>query len=485
MSKLESDDLLSERYRISHLIGEGSMGSVYAADHIHIGRKVAIKVLHAKYNDDDAMVERFMRESQAAAMIGSRHIVEVLDVGQVASGQRFIVMERLAGESLRTRMRRRATLAAGELFPLMVQLLDGLHAAHGAGILHRDIKPDNVFITPDEHGNDFVKLLDFGISKFRFDGVDCGSELTATGMVMGTPHYMAPEQALGETAIDRRADLFAVGAVMFKALSGEYAFTASSPSKLLFKTALTSARSLASVMPDVDPGIAAIVDRALLRDPELRFDQATSMANAMADWLRENGTGLSDAEAWFERAPPALLAPASTTDEATVIEALDKLELSELGDELEARDPTKMTAVTHASFEQPSRWPIVVTVGAGLVLAGVGLSMFGTETQQAVRPVAPSLATATAMPSAAPSATPSTLAATPSTLAATPSATPSTPAVPATSTSAPPLDPRQRAAPPRSRPRAAVRPAPETTPKPETKTKAPRTSDDRPFRNDL
>src|SRR6187401_2004204 len=224
---LSPGDLIDDKYRIVRLIGEGGMGAVYEGENTRIRRRVAIKVLHGNVAGMADAVARFEREAQAAGRIGSEHIVEVLDLGALPDGDRYLVMEYLDGDGLGTRIKNRTHLTPAELCPIAFQLMEGLAAAHGAGIIHRDLKPDNVFLLRSRHGKqDFVKLLDFGISKFSALSGDSGFSMTRTGAVMGTPYYMAPEQAKGSRELDHRVDIYATGVILYEALTGQVPFNA-------------------------------------------------------------------------------------------------------------------------------------------------------------------------------------------------------------------------------------------------------------------
>jgi len=223
---LEIGQLIEGKYRIVRLIGEGGMGAVYEGENVRISRRVAIKVLHAGYTENKEVLQRFEREAQAAGRIGNEHILEVLDLGSLPNGDHYIVMELLDGEPLSGRIKRLQRLSPFELGPLTRQVLEGLKAAHDAGIYHRDLKPDNIFILRQRGGRpDFVKIIDFGISKFQPLSGD-GMKMTRTGAVMGTPYYMSPEQASGSQEADHRSDLYSVGVIMFEAVTGQVPFEA-------------------------------------------------------------------------------------------------------------------------------------------------------------------------------------------------------------------------------------------------------------------
>lgn len=293
---LSTGEIIDGKYRIIRLLGEGGMGAVYEGENTRIHRRVAIKVLHANVAAQGEAVARFEREAQAAGRIGSDHIVEVLDLGALSSGDRYLVMEYMDGEGLGDRIKQRGRLTPEELMPIAQQLLIGLGAAHGAGIIHRDLKPDNVFLLKSRGGHaDFVKLLDFGISKFNQLSGDSGFSMTRTGAVMGTPYYMAPEQAKGSRELDHRVDLYAVGVILYEALTGQVPFNADTFNELLFKIVLEEPRPLAAVDPTIDAGFAAIVTKAMARDPALRFQTAQEFQAALEQWSAGGGAELAAA----------------------------------------------------------------------------------------------------------------------------------------------------------------------------------------------
>ena len=286
---LQLGDVIEGKYRITRLLGQGGMGAVYEGENVRIHRRVAIKVLHAAVAAKNDVVQRFEREAQAAGRIGSQHIVEVLDLGNLPSGERFMVMEYLDGESLGDRIKKRKRLTVQEVGPIMFQLLEGLAAAHQAGIIHRDLKPDNVYLCQRGNQRDFVKILDFGVSKFSALDHDSLS-MTKTGAVMGTPYYMSPEQARG-TKIDQRSDLYSVGVVMYQSVTGRVPFAAETFNELVFKIALESPEPAELVVPDLEPGFASIIARAMVRDPNQRFQTANDFQVAIGQWMQSGGMG--------------------------------------------------------------------------------------------------------------------------------------------------------------------------------------------------
>jgi len=280
---LTAGDLLQGRYRILREIGAGGMGTVYEGENLLIRRRVAIKVMREEAVEKPDLCARFELEAQIASQIPSDHITEVLDLGELDGGQRFIVMEYLVGESLAARLERSQRLAPPELLGLVRQVLVALGAAHGAGVIHRDVKPDNVFILNEKAGRrDFVKLLDFGISKLR-PGV-AETPLTQSGMFVGTPSYMAPEQ-VGGTPASPLWDLYAVGVILYRGLTGETPYQSQGVHELVYKVAMGTFARPSQRIADLDPGLDALVCKAMARLPEQRFQSAEQFIGAIDSWL--------------------------------------------------------------------------------------------------------------------------------------------------------------------------------------------------------
>ncbi len=290
---LQTGQVIEGKYRIIRLLGEGGMGAVYEGENLRIHRRVAIKVLHAGIAENIDAVQRFEREAQAAGRIGSDHIVEVIDLGNLPEGDRFMVMEYLDGESLSQRIHGRGRLSPWEAAPLMVQMLEGLGAAHGAGIIHRDLKPDNVYLLRSKAGrDDFVKILDFGISKFSKLNKDSGMSMTRTGAVMGTPYYMSPEQAKGSKEMDHRSDLYSAGVILYEATTGQVPFNAETFNELIFKIVLDTPAAPQQLVPGFDPSFASIIQKSIAREQNDRFQSSQEFAEALQGWLA-SGQGVA------------------------------------------------------------------------------------------------------------------------------------------------------------------------------------------------
>jgi serine/threonine protein kinase len=293
--------VLGGRYRLESVLGRGGMGTVYVAVQEDLGRRVALKVLDPLLSADPAQVERFRRESQAAALAHHPNVVQITDFQWLPGEPPILVMELLAGESLARRIERVGPLSAGEAARIASQILSALEAAHAAGIVHRDLKPENVHLGTIPAVGEIAKVLDFGIAKL------VGHErVTATGALLGTPAYMAPEQVRGE-AVDPRTDLYGVGAVLYHALTGALPHTADSASAMLYAILQKEPIPLATVRPDLPAGLVSVVGRALAKDPAYRFQSAAEMRAALAPFVA-SPTGASVISSGALRSAPPLYA---------------------------------------------------------------------------------------------------------------------------------------------------------------------------------
>jgi serine/threonine-protein kinase len=267
-SLLNVGAVVGETYRIQSLIGRGGMGAVWAAEHLRLpGKHVAVKVLLDAAAGGEEMLQRFRREAEIASRLGHPNIVEVLDFNTLPTGQPYIVLEYLQGETLAARLAG-GRLQLDEAMAIARQIGSALQAAHRAGVVHRDLKPDNVFLcTPEEDMPTRVKVLDFGISKIR------GSQSLRTqdAVLMGTPQYMSPEQATGKnTSVDARTDVFALGAIVYEMLGGQAAFAGGSLAEVVYRVVHGQPTPLRELAPALPENVLAAVERALQKDPAAR-----------------------------------------------------------------------------------------------------------------------------------------------------------------------------------------------------------------------
>ena len=299
--------LLDGRDRVVRLIAEGGMGTVYEAEAVRIGRPVAVKVLNPAFASSPLEVERFRREARVAVQISSPHVVEMLDFGQAPSGELFLVMELLPGESLRDRQEREGALPPPVVADLMRQLLRGLVAAHAAGITHRDLKPDNLWLVPDGE-RERLTILDFGIAK---SAGPAGAPKTQAGLVVGTPEFLAPEQAVGGE-VDHRADLYSAGLIAWVLLTGRHPFPSADTRALLKAQAFDPVPSPERELPRLanHPALLRFVARATVKDRAGRAQSAEELL-AILDGREGGGRLEPRAPAGAERAtrPPPRPAP--------------------------------------------------------------------------------------------------------------------------------------------------------------------------------
>jgi tRNA A-37 threonylcarbamoyl transferase component Bud32 len=284
---------LDDKYRVVRHLSTGGMGAVYEVEHRALGKHLAAKMLRPELARRADLLERFRREARAASAIGHEHIIEVTDLGQTAHKVPFLVMELLSGRTLAALLKEEGRLEPGRAVHIARQTVSALGAAHARNIVHRDLKPENIFLIERGGDPDFVKLLDFGIAKL-LDEVD-EPELTRAGQVVGTPTYMAPEQARGEKNVDGRADLYAVGAILYRMVTGQRPYTAPSFNALLFAIAQGKLERPRKLAPEVSPHLEAAILRAMQVDPRARFQTAAELDEALDEDDRTRERSAADA----------------------------------------------------------------------------------------------------------------------------------------------------------------------------------------------
>ena len=280
--------LLGGRYRLIRRLGKGGMGEVFLAQHATIEKHVAIKILLAERAKQENQKARFLNEAKATAKIRHPNVIDISDFGETDDGRAFFVMEHLAGEDLKKYCRRNHIIAWKDIELILLQICSGLGAAHKLGIVHRDLKPDNVFLINHQGIDNFVKVLDFGLAKMLHD--DSSKKLTKTGIIVGTPAFLSPEQIKGD-AVDHRADIYALGLILYRMLCGQLPYKAKTVVEMLRKQLMEKPLPPSAMAPDapISPAADQVALKALEKDPDKRFSSTQEMRQAIADVHRNPG----------------------------------------------------------------------------------------------------------------------------------------------------------------------------------------------------
>jgi len=349
--------VIADKYRISRLLGRGGMGEVYEARHVVVGRRFALKFLREHSARSQDSLSRFLREAQAAGALDNEHIAAVLDFDTAADGSPFLVMEYLAGESLAA-LTREGPLPVPRAIAILIQVCSGLDVAHRAGIVHRDLKPDNLFVTQLPSGAELIKILDFGIAKLTDPGSD--GAITSSGAILGTPFYMAPEQARGEKTVDFRADIYALGVIAYELLSGKKPHPGEGYNAILAHILTQPVTPLVTLRPGLDPGLVAVIECALASDPARRQSSIAALAEELSPFA---GRALPSGGNHFDLRP-VKPSPADAPTRATIagpVSVQDGTFQSAIGD------------VQHGSRsrERPprARWALIAVAAVATVWA--------------------------------------------------------------------------------------------------------------------
>jgi serine/threonine-protein kinase len=450
-------------YRVERTIGEGSFGRVYAAEHPLIGRRVAIKVLHRALSTDPQAVSRFLAEARAIVAIQSPHIVEIYSFGALPDGRQYYVMELLDGSSLARYIEASGPLAVPVALRILAGMADALAAAHAADVIHRDLKPENVLIAFDRSGEPLPKLLDFGVAKLLGDRKL--AHRTQTGALVGTPAYMAPEQALG-LDIDHRVDIYAYGVVAFEMLTGKLPFEASSLVELVRQHATEPPPPLSSMRPELGTLLDTPLARLLEKDPAARPQTIDEAFAGLRGAATRAGHEISLPTYVSLRPPP----PGASSPEASSVPTWDAPTVARTGPAVSVASPAVDTVGGTAGAADEATAPVAelareprtrrriafglvgAALAAGALVAftrGNGESSSGSRESEgasaapadssAVPPAASSTSTESALPPAAsaPAGASTSLAAASSTPSVEPSASAPTPATKATARAKP------------------------------------------------
>ncbi|HEX3696798.1 MAG TPA: serine/threonine-protein kinase [Polyangia bacterium] len=272
-------------YNVTAKLGQGGMGVVFLAEHPIIGSKVALKAISPQFAHNNEVISRFVNEAKSVNQIGHNHIVDITDFGSTPARDFYFIMEYLQGETLAALIRHEGALPVHRALNIAAQIADALQASHEHGVIHRDLKPDNIYLIARDGVDDFVKVLDFGIAKL-ITHAPRENNSTRAGSFIGTPFYMSPEQCEGKTDIDHRADIYALGVILFEMLTGMVPFTGDGYGEILVKHMMVQAPPARSIVPDLPAEIDAIVFRALSKNPGQRFQTMTEFRAALLDPAR-------------------------------------------------------------------------------------------------------------------------------------------------------------------------------------------------------
>ncbi len=314
------------RYRVDAVLGSGGMAVVFRAKHTWTGRDVAVKFLDPRKTKDlDVASKRFMKEGRVIGALSHPNVVKVFDMGKDEHGIVFQVLELLHGYTLASRLDEDLRLTSQETLDAILPIMDALTAAHEMDIIHRDLKPENIFISSDDAGVTVPKLLDFGVAKGLED--ELSGNLTREGSVLGTPYYMAPEQAKGASSVGPEADVYSIGTVIYECLAGDLPFGDREPADYAVELLSATMPRLRERNEAIDEGIAAVVDRALAREPAERFESMLEFRQALANAATKAGLSVPEPAVFTPEARAALLSmkdddPVDTLNDGTMLSDL-------------------------------------------------------------------------------------------------------------------------------------------------------------------
>src|SRR5438477_2537054 len=317
---------LAGKYKIEKLIKRGGMGAVYIGKHVLMDKTVAIKVLHPSLALDDDVVARFSREAKAASRISHPHAVSVTDFGESENGVVFLVMEYLDGTTLKEVIKADGPMALERVVEIVRQVTGALDVAHQQGVVHRDLKSDNIMLS-QTNGDDWAKVLDFGIAKIQQGDGARDVDITAANLVIGTPQYMSPEQCSQSAEIDARSDIYSLGIIIYEMLAGSVPFTGESPTVIMMKQVQDAPPSLLAMRADLPAGVGAVVARALEKNPAERFPSAGELSEELSRAASGSRESHTDA--------PVIAAPATVSSApVNVDDDLDEVTLVRPPDEI-------------------------------------------------------------------------------------------------------------------------------------------------------
>ena len=359
LAKLAVGTVIDGRYRVDAILGEGAMGVVVAAKNVQLGERVALKFLrYSSQRGDEEFRSRFRREAKVSGMLRNEHITRVIDVGLWHDRVPYMVMDYLAGTDLRRVLKSKGPLPLAQAVDLVVQVCIGISEAHAKGVVHRDLKPSNIFLVRRPDGSDLVKILDFGISKWAAGEADL-DDLTKTGTILGSPNYMAPEQLVGNPRVDARADIWSIGAILYRLLSGHAPFESPSFPRLVAE--VTSDRmppSLTARRPEIPRALEAVVMKCFARSRDLRIQNVAELAGDLL-----NAVGAPFAAEVRQRIDATLSIPSA------------ELPITSAASEAPPARPSSMAPATTVAAQPRRRTPLVIATCIVLLVEVVAFVM--------------------------------------------------------------------------------------------------------------
>jgi serine/threonine-protein kinase len=279
---MDQGTIIEGKYELVRPIGMGGMGVVWEVRHIRSGQRLALKTIHKQYRNNKGAIHRFTREAKAAMDAHrSPHVIDIIEVSSLDDGRPYMILELLEGENLLEVLKREIVLAPDRSAGLIVQACEAVAEVHGQGIIHRDLKPGNLFVTKSSKGQEWIKLLDFGIAKFREKPDDTSQSLTEAGSALGTIRYMAPEQIADAKSVDHRSDVYSLGAILYRMLTGNAARDGKNIGQLIQNMTNHFPPSPCEIQPDLDPALSQVVMRCIDIDPNNRFTSVMDFAAAL------------------------------------------------------------------------------------------------------------------------------------------------------------------------------------------------------------
>jgi serine/threonine protein kinase len=394
-------DLLAGKYRVERVLGEGGMGYVVAAIHEQLEQRVAVKLLVPELAEDPDAVERFLREARASVRIQSEHVARVIDVGELADGAPYLVMEFLSGRDLAQELEARETFEIGVAIDYVLQACEALAEAHALGVIHRDLKPANLFLTHRPDASPLVKVLDFGISKAlksQSGSVGASPSLTAAQSFLGSPAYMSPEQARRPKTVDTRTDIWALGVVLYEFLGGETPFVGDVPLEVLTAAASDPMPSLREIRKDVPLELEAVIRKCLEKKADDRYQTVADFAEALRPFAPvESRRSISRIAGILRTSLAPAQDPGSTTLKSSTLPSPHDTAETEAApasplpssDARERDKDTQMDWGKSQSGTRRSRRTLVLALGGLASLVAVGLGLHGVGSRAEVVPPPP------------------------------------------------------------------------------------------------